>query len=154
MLKAFRVTPHDRVESAFSGEGARKYGGRWNSVGTRVIYCSSTLSLAMLEIIAHLDDYASLMDNYSYVPLDIPGELIEMVQPKQLPLGWNSPSPTTGSQHHGDNWVTENRSVALAVPSVIVPDEYNFVLNPLHPDFGRVVVGQTKRLDVDHRLFK
>lgn len=154
MPKAFRVTPSDRVGSAFSGEGAWKYGGRWNSVGIRVIYCSSTLSLAMLEIIAHLDDYASLVGNYSYVPLEIPAELIEPVQLKQVPSGWNSPSPTTGSQHHGDNWASKNQSVALAVPSVIVPDEYNFVLNPLHPDFGRIVIGQARALDVDHRLFK
>ncbi len=151
-VRAFRLTRTDRVRTAMTGEGAGTYGGRWNSPGTRVVYASSSLSLAMLEIMAHLDDYATLVESYSFIPLEIPSELITVLDRK--PAGWSSNPPGTASQRAGDAWVSSRESAVLSVPSVVAPEERNYVLNPLHPDFGRIEVGRPRKLPFDRRLIK
>ena len=82
MVRAFRLTRTSRVSSALTGEGAGKYGGRWNSPGTRVVYASGSLSLAILEIMVHLDDYATLVGSYSFIPMGIPSSLITAAERK------------------------------------------------------------------------
>ncbi len=135
-----------------TGEGAAAYGGRWNSPGTPVVYASASLSLAMLEIMVHLEDYATLVRSYSYLPLEIPSELIGVL--KKVPAKWSSNPPGTASQRAGDAWVSSRESAVLSVPSVIAPEERNYVLNPLHPDFGRIEVGRPRKLPFDRRLIK
>jgi len=135
-----------------SGEGAARLGGRWNSPGTRVVYASGSLSLAMLEIMVHLDDYATLVDSYSFIPLEIPSQLIRNVD--KGPPGWRSNPPSAASQRVGDAWASSLQSAVLSVPSVLAPQERNYLLNPLHPDFSRIRVGKPRPLPFDRRLAK
>jgi RES domain-containing protein len=151
-MKAFRLTRSTRVNSAFTGDGSRKYGGRWNSPGQAIVYTSSTLSLAVLEIMAHLDDYTTLSRSYSFIPVEIPSVLITAVDPKSLPAGWNEGPPGAASQHIGDSWVSDKRSAVLAVPTVLVPDEVNYLINPNHPDFPRISIGAVHKLFFDPRF--
>jgi RES domain-containing protein len=135
-----------------TGQGAATYGGRWNSPGTRVVYASASLSLAMLEIMVHLDDYATLVASYSFIPLDLPSELI--VTLGRRPAGWNSNPPSAGSQRAGDAWASSLQSAVLSVPSVMAPEERNYLLNPRHPDFRRIRIGKPAKLPFDRRLIK
>lgn len=153
-VKAFRLTKSVLISSALSGEGASKYGGRWNSPGVKIVYTSSTLSLAVLEIMVHLDDYSLLCKNYRFIPIEIPPELISATDPKGLPVGWNSESPGVASQQIGDLWVAKMTSAVLSVPTMLLPDELNYLLNPLHPDFSKIVIGKDQKLCFDPRFIK
>ncbi|HEY9594614.1 MAG TPA: RES family NAD+ phosphorylase [Spirochaetia bacterium] len=153
-IKAFRLTKTSRASSAFTGEGARAYGGRWNSPGQRVVYTSSSLSLAVLEIMVHLGDYSTLLRSYTYIPVEIPSDLVSTCDPASLPTGWNDAAPSVASQLVGDSWIADQRSVVLAVPTVLVPDELNYLINPDHPDFHRISIGSAHELVVDPRLIK
>lgn len=154
MLKAFRVTRVTRVATSFSGAGAAMYGGRWNSPGTKVVYTSATLSLAMVEILAHLDDFSTLSKGYVFIPIEIPSELITNLDDSDLPVDWNSPTLSSEAQKVGDLWVSEQKSAVLSVPTVIAPGERNYLLNPQHPEFTRIVIGNAQSLSFDPRLTK
>ena len=128
------------------------HGGRWNSPGTPVVYTAGSLSLAMLEVMVHLDDYATLVDSYSYIPVEMPQNLMTTLV--RAPAGWRSNPPRAASQRAGDAWAASLRSAVLSVPSVLAPDERNYLLNPRHPDFGKISVGKPQRLPFDRRLVK
>lgn len=153
-IRAYRLTKSTRISTAFDGEGAWRYGGRWNSPGVRIVYTSGTLSLAMLEIMVHLEDYSVLCKDYSYIAIEIPMGLISAVDPKDLPARWDSAPPGMASQNVGDAWVLEQRSAVLSVPTVLVPEERNYLLNPQHPDFSKIVIGKPQRLCFDPRFIK
>ena len=151
-VRAYRLTRTARLSSALSGEGAARYGGRWNSEGTPVVYASGSLSLAMLEIMVHLEDYGTLLDSYSFVLIEIPADRITVVHRK--PPGWNANPPGIASQRVGDTWTVRLTSVALSVPSVLAPEERNYLLNPRHPDFRKIRFGKPRKLPFDPRLIK
>lgn len=139
--------------SAFDGEGARLFGGRWNSPGTRVGYASDSIALATLEVLAHLQSTA-ILQSYVLAAIDFPEDLVEVLDPAFLPRGWRRyPSPPE-NQAVGDRWVTEGRSLVLRVPSAIIPSAANFLINPQHPRFGRVVIRRPERFVFDPRLLK
>ena len=153
MLHAWRVIKRRYRRQAFDGEGARLLGGRWNSPGTAVVYCSESLALATLEILVHLGD-RSILASYLAFPVDIPDPLVEAIDPARLPSGWkNFPAPPA-LQRIGDDWVKEARTVALRVPSALVEVESNFLLNPVHRDWSKVRVGRARALSLDPRLVK
>lgn len=155
MLLVYRICKTELVENAFDGEGAYRYGGRWNSRGTRIVYAAGNLSLAALEIIVHLDDDAMLPE-YSYIPAEIPAELILRVEDfRRLPENWNhSPAPIA-VQQIGDEWARAPLpSAVLEVPTAIVPLEKNYLLNPAHADFSKIVLGEAKKFEFDERLRK
>lgn len=153
-VRAYRLSRTSRNATAFTGGGAYKYGGRWNSPGTRVVYASATLSLAMLEVLAHLDDYSVLVRSYSFFAIDIPQDVITSWGESDLPSGWDSAAVTGASQLAGDSWAGENLSAVLSVPSVVVKHERNYVLNPLHRDFSKLTIHEPESLNIDSRLFK
>jgi RES domain-containing protein len=153
-IRAFRLTKSTRVSSALSGDGAWKYGGRWNSPGRRVVYASSTLSLAMLEIMVHLDDYATLCKSYSFIPLEIPSELVTGIELSALAEGWNASTVGAASQQVGDAWAFGKKSAVLAVPTVLAPRELNYLINPEHPEFRRITIGKPEQLCFDPRFIK
>jgi RES domain-containing protein len=137
--------------AAFDGEGARLHGGRWNSPGTRVAYASDSIALAALEVLAHLQSTAVLR-GYSLASLRFPEQTVEVVGMAALPGRWHRyPSPPE-NQAIGDRWVAEGRSLILQVPSAIIPAAANFLINPLHPEFGKIVVGRPERFAFDPRL--
>lgn len=153
MLRAWRLTKTRYLPGAFSGEGARLHGGRWNSPGLRAVYVSETLSLAALEVLVHLGDSGPLKA-YSYIPVECDSALVETVETARLPADWSVWPVPPGVAAVGDLWLTEGRTAVLSVPSAVVPMERNFILNPQHPDFGRIAIGEPRPFALDRRLSK
>lgn len=152
MITVYRVCKTKYLATAMSGEGARIAGGRWNSPGLRLVYAAGSVSLATLEIMVHLEDYALLMNSYSILPVSFPAKLVEKL--KTLPPGWDRPTAGPASRKVGDTWALEGRSAVLAVPSVVIPGETNYILNPAHADFPQIQAGEAIPLKVDRRLIK
>jgi RES domain-containing protein len=136
-LKFFRLVLPQRVDvaEAFSGNGGLFVAGRWNSLGRRVVYVSESVSLAYLEVLANLDPSNPPRDLLLF-EIEIPDDLIEIRLTASLPDGWYMRPSGPASRTVGDRWLAEKRSVALLVPSVIVMQEHNALINPLHPKFN------------------
>jgi len=148
LLSAYRIVKRKFVSTAFSGDGARLYGGRWNSPGVSVVYTSSTIALAVLEWRAHLTQWPP--PPVMIVEIQFKPSLV--TSPSRLPNNWKRfPSPKT-NRAVGDSWIKEGKSAILKVPSAIVPEEFNYLLNPLHAGFAGIVVGKPRLLKVDPRL--
>jgi len=153
MPTAWRIIKPSRVFDAFSGEGARLFGGRWNSVGTPMVYAAESKALAALEILVHMDD-EHLMEEYLCIPVCFDSRLVRNLDLLSLPKSWRETPPSCLTQCMGDVWVTEALSVVLAVPSVLVPSESNFLINPKHPGFGDLKIGKPESFEFDPRLLK
>lgn len=152
-LRVWRTTRAAYAAYAFTGEGARLYGGRWGEVGVPLVYTSAHLSLSVLEVLVQLADYADLAD-YVAVTATFDERLVETVAPEDLPTNWRSLPPPRATRAWGSQWARERRSAVLRVPSVVVPEEANYVLNPLHPDFAAIEIGEARPLEIDPRLVK
>lgn len=149
MSQAWRIVKEKYAATAFDGEGARLYGGRWNSVGVRVIYVSGSKSLAALETLVHLKP--PVVSKYVAIPLQFEEALVEIFPLKKLPAGWQVEPPPPVAQQIGDAWVQAARSPILGLPSVIT-GETNFLLNPAHPDFKLIRIGKPEPFTFDSRL--
>lgn len=152
-MRLWRLTPARWAAAAFSGEGAFRYGGRWNSPGTRLVYLSSTLALAALETLVHAD--FDTLPEYAALPVDVPGEMLaraESVDAATLVADWRAELAPAALRAVGDAWVAQGRSLLLAVPSVIIPSELNYLLNPAHSDMRRLEVGAAEVFEFDPRL--
>ncbi len=134
---------------AFSGEGARRYGGRWNSRGVPVAYTAGSRALALLEIVVHLGA-PRLLGRYALVPVTFAPRHVETLE--EAPDGWRAHPAPRAVQEAGDAWVTAGDGPVLRVPSVVVPAEPNYLVNPRHRVFGELEVGAPEALDVDERL--
>lgn len=138
-----------------SGAGAKATGGRWNEAGTAMVYTASSRALACLETVVHLNA-AGLPLNRYLVEIDVPDDLIasaEVVDPRKL-VGWDANPAGRASIAFGTNWVRSNRSALLLVPSVIVPEESNLLINPGHPDATRVIARKVRKWLYDPRMTK
>src|SRR5262245_36301656 len=151
MPSAWRIVRASRVKSAFTGEGARIFGGRWNSRGTAVVYVSEHESLAALEIIVHVTPLPP-DDRYVSFRLDWEDKLTEHFPVKNLPPHWNAEPSDFRTMQIGDEWVRAGKSVALAIPSVLSASETNFLLNPKHPDFRKIQIRKPVAYLFDSRL--
>ena len=153
-LSLWRISKRKYVATAFSGEGARRVGGRWNSRGQGMVYTSGTLSLAALEVFVHMEveDVATML---AWIRLDVPTEVkIEYLEVAQLPPDWrNIPAPAVLAIM-GDNWFRSGATAILAVPSVVIPLEFNYLINPSHPDFVKLAVESPQPFELDPRLWK
>lgn len=136
--------------NAFDGEGARLHGGRWNSRGNRMVYASATLSLAALESLVHLAPPISF--RFVAFRLEFDEALVEGVPLSLLPPDWTEEPPSRSTQDLGDRWVRESRSVILEVPSVLIPGESNYLINPGHPEFRSVAIGPAEAFAFNPRL--
>jgi RES domain-containing protein len=139
---------------AYDGEGARRAGGRWNSKGTRVLYMSENRSLSILEVLVHLSD--TLPDKYILGAAELPDDIsLEVVTDILLPANWGTlvVRQQNATRTIGDEWVEQQRSAVLAVPSVII-GERNFLLNPEHPEFRRIAFNDPIPFSFDLRLLK
>jgi RES domain-containing protein len=132
ILYRFAQPSYATREQAFSGEGGLRYAGRWNSAGTLIIYAATTLSLAVLEIFVHVR--RPIPRSLPLFVADIPNRLIKPLSP--IPPMWDTRPPSASSREAGDKWLESNASVGLLVPSVIVPQEDNCLINPAHPEFS------------------
>ena len=150
-MQAYRIVKKRHALNAFSGDGAREYGGRWNWPGTPMIYAAQTRALAALEALAH---YAGAERRIEFVtfPIEIPDPLVMRLNPGLLAPGWRADVPAPLTQRIGSHWQASRESVALLVPSVIVPREFCVLLNPEHPDTRKVMVGFPEPFEFDARL--
>ncbi len=152
MQTVYRICKTKYANSAFDGEGAFRYSGRWNSRGVRMVYAAGSLALAMLEILVHLDD-DELLSSYSFVAAQIPAALILPVASyRALPGEWDVSPPPLELQQLGDGWAREMASAILEVPTTIVPREKNYLLNPAHPDVAQIKIEAPERFVFDERL--
>ena len=151
-VRAFRVVKKRWAKTAFDGEGARLWGGRWNTPGRPAVYCAGHVSLAILEVVVHAD--LALAPHYVVIPVDFDEALVELLDAARLPASWRRHPAPASVVALGDEWLREARSPVLRVPSVVVPAEPNFILNPLHPAFREIEIGKAEVLQVDARLAK
>ncbi|GDY19764.1 hypothetical protein LBMAG56_11090 [Verrucomicrobiota bacterium] len=150
MGQAWRIVKERHAATAFSGEGASRGGGRWNSRGVGVVYASGTVSLAALEILVHLDHPVPL--KFVTFRLEFDDALVEQLPPTTLPPDWTNEPPPPSTKAIGDRWSKELRSAVLKLPSVIIPAEPNYLLNPAHPDFKKIVISKPEPFSFDPRL--
>lgn len=153
MIRVWRIVKEKFKHEAFTGEGAATFGGRWNSIGVPVVYTAESLSLATLEILVG-GFPLTLISGYCRIVVEIDASQIETFPKKKLPPDWSSFPAGEHCRHIGDTWMREKRTVALKVPSAVVAEEYNYLINPLHPDFGKIAIGKPEILSVDRRLFR
>jgi len=147
----YRVLRRAYTRNPFDGEGAYRYGGRWSSPGVRLSYSSEHQSLAMLEYFVHLDKDdppTDLVLAVAEVPEDVPKESVQM---NDLPANWRAGSAPPELTRFGDEFVSAGTS---CVPSVLAPHENNCLINPAHPEFGRIVVRELEPLNFDERMFE
>jgi len=147
----WRIVKEKHAKSAFSGEGARIFEGRWNSAGVRMVYCSENLALAALEILVHTQP-VTMRDKFRAFRVTFDETLMTIVDLKKLPKGWNAQPPGPISKHIGDEWIKSGRSAVLALPSVLVPLERTFLLNTKHRDFAKIKIKDAGVFVLDPRL--
>lgn len=136
---------------ALDGEGARLYGGRWNGEGVAVIYASATLSLAALEYLVHID-IADVPDDLIALGIDVPEDApATRVSPSDLPVGWKR-ADAASCVVLGDDWAAAGESLTLSVPSAIVPEEANVLINPRHARAAELIVAVSRAFAYDPRL--
>ena len=151
-MHVYRLCRAKYADTAFDGDGARRYGGRWNPVGTAVVYCSGSLSLATLEALTSFGRTEAPSD-YVSIRVEIPrGVTIERVEPEQLPGSWGVHPAPEALAEIGREWVESGRSAVLAVPSAVTASERNYLLNPAHHEFRRLKVSDPEPFSFDPRL--
>jgi RES domain-containing protein len=143
----YRLVRRERAVDALSGEGARRYGGRWNPPGTAVVYASESRALAVLETFVHLTLEARVIA-FVLLTLELPARAQFRRRADARP-----PRSITASQKAGHTWLEDGDALALVVPSLIVPQEKNYVLNVAHPQFPGVAVANAEPFDFDERLW-
>ena len=153
MTSVHRIVRPRFEAAAWTGEGAAKHGGRWNHPGRPVVYCGGSLALAAMEMLVHLDR-RDLLATYRHARVDVDPSLVLDLPADALPPGWGADAPGSASRDLGDGWLRDGQSVALRVPSVVVPGELNVLLNPRHADFARLTFGEFVPFRFDPRLLK
>jgi RES domain-containing protein len=156
-LSAWRISERTyapRSAAAFDGEGSRRYGGRWSPAGRRAAYASSSLALASLEYLVNLDPVDAPPDLVS-IRVEIPEAiLIETIETATLPPNWRR-NPYPRELHSiGERWLLAESSVCLRVPSAVIPEEFNLLINPLHRDFDALHFLEPVVFNFDPRMWK
>ena len=149
---AFRVDKAKWEKQSFSGQGAALEGGRWNPAGVGVVYASQHLAMAAMEKLVHLKPGTGTKVRYNFFRLHFRDVAIEIVSSAKLPATWNAKPPSAETQQLGREWFESRRTAILQVPSAIIPSEWNFVLNPTHPDFRLIKIDAPEPFAFDPRL--
>jgi RES domain-containing protein len=152
-VRVFRICRKTHAKDPLSGRGALRVAGRWHSQGVRVVYASASRALAALEVLVHVDaDLAP--DDLVRIEIDLPGSLpIETVKAAALAAGWRAHPAPESLRAIGDRWIRRGTSPVLRVPSAVVPEESNYLLNPAHAEIKRVSVVAIEPFAYDARLF-
>ncbi len=155
-MRVFRIERERYLDSTLKGNGAALTDGyRWNSLGTNLIYTAESRALATLEVSVHLDLSEDLPTDRYYVEIDIPDKIdILELKIEDLTTNWDTKPPLLETQYIGDDFVLEANAAVLKVPSSIVPPEYNYLINPHHPDASEIKVISTKSLKFDDRFLQ
>ncbi|MEO6131723.1 MAG: RES family NAD+ phosphorylase [Saprospiraceae bacterium] len=152
-MKLFRLS-RAKYGKVLSGKGASSAGARWNTQGTEIIYTADSRSLAMAEVAVHFGIGTMPLD-YMMMTLEVPdaASLIE-IQIKDLPPDWNRWPPLLATQQIGDGFIRNNEVCLLKVPSAVTQGDFNYLINPSHPEFSGIKIGGYERFPFDKRLFK
>lgn len=150
-MKVYRIANCNYIHD-ISGTGAALYGGRWNNKGTYVLYGASSSSLALLESIVHISSVVQL--KLCIACLQLPTDDFKEIHESELPDGWQNNPPPFILKSIGDAFVRENKFLALKLPSAIIPFEYNFLINPAHPQFKLIQSEFVRQISIDERLVK
>jgi RES domain-containing protein len=134
-----------------SGTGARLYGGRWNSEGKPAIYLASSRSLAVLEVLVHLPPLM-IPDDYCLVEIEVPDNSIKQISVNDLPDNWKDISPPTALKQMGDDFLKKQAYLLMKMPSSIVSQEHNYLLNTQHPGMKKVKILKKELFNFDERL--
>lgn len=148
-MRVWRLTRAAHAEHPLSGQGAAMAGGRWNSAGVRIAYTSTSRPLAVLEMLTHVTR-DTVPPGLVLVPVDVPERLIAAGD--ALPADWSALPYSASARLYGDAWVGGGRSLALLVPSVVLPAERNLLLNPAHRAIGRARVLAAEAFAFDRRV--
>ena len=152
MPVAHRIVKARHAGAAFSGDGARLAGGRWNRPGDTAVYASASLALAAIETFVHVGEDGLHIPFVSF-RVEIP-DTVQVQQCRQPPAGWRAEPPQEPSMRYGSAWLRRGRTAVLEVPSAIVPSESNYLLNPQHPDFSKIRIGRARPFAFDPRMWK
>jgi len=156
-MRIWRLCREPFAAEAFSGEGARRFGGRWNSRGVPMVYASTSLALAVIELFVHLEP-GQAPDDLVYLSALLPeGEPARTLQSAELPPAWwadNGGAGAATTRDLGDAWIAARSSLALMVPSVPIRAEWNVLLNPLHPRMGELQIEPLQVFHFDARMFR
>ncbi len=153
-MQVYRIEREKHLKLTLKGIGAALTDGyRWNSLNTYLVYTAESRALATLEVAVHLDLSEDLPKDRHYVEIHIPDDIeILELKHRDLPVNWYSKPPILETQFLGDDFVTDNEAAVLKVPSSIVPPEFNYLINPNHPDSKRITVVSTEPLKLDKRF--
>ena len=139
-----------RRYTANDGSGAARFGGRWNHVGIPMIYAAESRALCALEILAGSRELAN---DYISIPIEIPSEIpFRILSSEELPESWNSAQHPNSTRELGTAWALSKSTAILLVPSAVLPRECNYLINPQHPDFLRIIFHAAESFDFDERL--
>lgn len=153
-MKVFRVEREKYLETTLEGIGAASTEGyRWNSLNTYLVYTAETRALATLEVFVHLDLSEDLPTDRHYIEINVPDDIdILELKKEDLPDGWDSKPPILETQYIGDDFVKEKIAAVLKVPSSIVQQEFNYLVNPNHPDSKKISVVLITPFQFDSRF--
>jgi RES domain-containing protein len=153
VIRAWRITHARYADRAFDGEGAYLYGGRWNNPGHKIVYVSGSLALAALELLVN-GVQPHDVDQFVCLSVDFTEEIVQALDTKSLPSHWaESPAPDE-TRAVGDAWLAAKTSSVLQVPSAVIPDEPNFLINPLNMTPAAFKTGPVRPFSFDRRLFR
>ena len=141
-----QVFSHD-----ISGEGSKKWGGRWNSPGLAVVYTSGVISLSLLELLIYQSSYEEIVINH-LMRIKVPENVYQSLSTSSLKAGWQH--DIEYCRFIGNEFLQNKNALMLKVPSAIIPEEHNFLINPLHPGFGKCSLVSSELFEFDTRLFK
>jgi RES domain-containing protein len=151
-MELYRITQREFSED-ITGNGARLFGGRWNSEGFFALYTSSSRSLALLETLAHTPAKMLSVRVYHLITLSVPDNLqTQKISVKNLQPDWDAADTRPFTQKMGDSFLTEKKYLLMEVPSVMMPEEINCVINPLHKDMKQVKLVSKRRIYFDKRI--
>ena len=152
MTRVYRILRKAYARRPFDGEGTYRFGGRWSSPGTRLVYTAEHLSLAMIEYFVHIDPDDPPKD-LMLVTADIPDRVSRVsYPPRRLPVSWRQTPAPPALAEIGDSFAENHRTAILIVPSALAPAESNWLINPRHPDFAKIRVHPPKRFRYDPRF--
>ena len=151
-MRVYRISRPEYVATALLGNGAALAPGRWNSRGVRLAYTASSVSLAMLEILVHVNR-EDVPDGRRMLAYEIPDAALAELPPNRWPRGWDKLPYSDAVRKVGDGFVRDGRQLALRVPSAVARGEFNVLVNPAHPQFGQIRLLADDPLALDPRLF-
>ncbi len=153
-MRVFRIERKKYLDTTLTGIGASQTEGyRWNSRNTQLVYSAQSRALAILEVSVHLDLNEDLPTDRYYIEIDIPDNLLLLeLEIEDLPINWDAKPPISETQFIGDDFVIQNNAAVLKVPSAIVPFEFNYLINPNHPQAQNIKVISQNIMQFDGRL--